>query len=161
MSNSVTLRAATAADIPLILQFIRELAEYERAPAAAVATSDDLLRYGFGVEPKFRVLLAFWGDEPAGFALYLHNFSTWLGKPSVYLEDLFVRPQHREQGVGRALMRELARIALREDCYGIKWQVLDWNQLAIDFYDRLGSERQREWVSCRVTGDALRRLAEE
>ncbi len=126
-----------------------------------MATSDDLLRYGFVVEPKFRVLLAFWGDEPAGFALYFHNFSTWLGKPSVYLEDLFVRPQHREHGVGRALMRELARIALREDCYGIKWQVLDWNQLAIDFYDRLGSERQREWVSCRVTGDALRRLAEE
>ena len=149
--STVALRAATAADVPLILQFVRELAEYERAPEAAVATADDLVRYGFGAQPKYRVLLAFWNAEPAGFALYFNNFSTWMGKPGIYLEDLFVRPAHRKHGVGGALMRELARIALREDCYGIKWQVLDWNQLAIDFYDNLGSERQREWVSCRIT----------
>jgi len=157
----VKLRAATAEDAPLILQFIRELAEYERAPEAAVATEQDVLRDGFGPQPKFRVLLAYCDSELAGFALFFFNYSTWLGRPGLYLEDLFVRPPHRQHGVGKAVMRELARIALRENCYGIKWLVLDWNQLAIDFYDKLGSERQSDWVSYRVVGDALRKLADE
>src|SRR5260370_19090668 len=135
-NERVTLRTATAEDAPLILQFIRELAEYERAPQAAVATEQDLLRDGFGPQPKFRVLLAYCDGELAGFALFFFNYSTWLGRPGLYLEDLFVRPPHRQHGVGKAVMRELARIALRENCYGIKWLVLDWNQLAIDFYDK-------------------------
>ena len=160
-SQSLSMRLASQADVPLILQFIRELAEYERAPAAAVATRELLLRHGFGPEAKFRVLLAFWQEQPAGFALFFHNFSTWLGRPGIFLEDLFVRPEHRCHGVGNAIMRELARIALREECYGIRWQVLDWNQLAIGFYEGLGAERQPDWVSCRIMGDALRKLADE
>ena len=157
----ITLRIATADDAPLILQFIRDLAEYERAPQAAVVTLDDLVRDGFGPHPNFRVLLAFCDGEPAAFALFFYNYSTWLGRPGIYLEDLFVRPRYREHGVGNAVMRGLARIALRENCYGIKWLVLDWNQLAIGFYEKLGSERQSDWLSFLIKGDALTKLAEK
>jgi GNAT superfamily N-acetyltransferase len=157
----LTIRPATAADVPLILEFIRELAEYEREPQAAVATSADLLRDGFGPEPKFRVDIAEWSGEPAGFAFYFWNYSTWQGRPGLYLEDLFVRPRFRGNGIGKALLVHLARVALKNNCGRLVWQVLDWNTSAIEFYESLGAETMKEWLTMRVTGDALVRLATE
>jgi len=155
----LTIRPAVPQDAELIVQFIRELAEYEREPQAAVATTSDILRDGFGPEPKFRTLMADWDTRPAGFALFFLNYSTWLGRPGLYLEDLFVRPEFRGNGIGKAMLRELARIALKENCYGMKWQVLDWNTPAIDFYEALGAKLQKEWLSVRIMGDPLQRLA--
>jgi GNAT superfamily N-acetyltransferase len=157
----LTIRPATAADVPLILDFIRELAEYEREPQAAVATSADLLRDGFGPEPKFRADIAEWSGEPAGFAFYFWNYSTWQGRPGLYLEDLFVRPRFRGNGIGKALLVHLARVALKNNCGRLVWQVLDWNTSAIEFYESLGAETMKEWLTMRVTGDALVRLATE
>jgi GNAT superfamily N-acetyltransferase len=153
------LRAATPADVPVILRLVRDLAEYERAPEAVVATEEDLLRHGFGPSPRFSVLLAEQDGQVAGFALWFFTFSTWLGKPGVYLEDLFVRPELRGRGIGKALMTELARIAVREGCGRFEWSVLDWNQPSIDFYRSLGARLMEEWVGCRLEGEALRSLA--
>ncbi|MGO9210907.1 MAG: N-acetyltransferase family protein [Terriglobales bacterium] len=157
----LTIRPATPADVPLILEFIRELADYEREPQAAVATAADLLRDGFGPEPKFRVDIAEWSGEPAGFALYFWNYSTWQGKPGLYLEDLFVRPRFRGKGIGKALLVHLARVAVKNNCGRLVWQVLDWNTPAIEFYKSLGAETMKEWLTMRVTGEALVRLATE
>ncbi len=157
----LTIRPATPADVPLILEFIRELAEYERDPQAAVATAADLLRDGFGAEPKFRVGIAEWSGEPAGFAFYFWNYSTWQGRPGLYLEDLFVRPRFRGNGIGKALLVHLARVALKNNCGRLVWQVLDWNTLAIEFYESLGATVMKEWLTMRVTGEALVRLATE
>ena len=157
----LTIRPATAADVPLILEFIRELAEYEREPQAAVATQADLLRDGFGPEPKFRVDIAEWSGAPAGFAFYFWNYSTWQGRPGLYLEDLFVRPQFRGKGIGKALLVHLARVALKNNCGRLVWQVLDWNTPSIEFYNSLGAETMKEWLTMRVTGEALVRLATE
>jgi GNAT superfamily N-acetyltransferase len=157
----LTIRPATPADVPLILEFIRELAEYEREPQAAVATQADLLRDGFGPEPKFRVDIAEWSGEPAGFALYFWNYSTWQGKPGLYLEDLFVRPHFRGKGIGKALLVHLARVAVKNNCGRLVWQVLDWNTPSIEFYKSLGAETMKEWLTMRVTGEALVRLATE
>jgi GNAT superfamily N-acetyltransferase len=156
----LNLRPATARDVPAILQLVRALAAYERAPDAVVATEQDFLRHGFGAAPRFSVLLAEQDGEVAGFALWFFTFSTWLGKPGLYLEDLFVRPELRRRGIGKALMLELARTAVREGCGRFEWSVLDWNQPAIDFYRSLGARLMEEWVVCRVEGDALRALAE-
>ncbi|HLH06412.1 MAG TPA: GNAT family N-acetyltransferase [Terriglobales bacterium] len=153
------IRPAVPEDADLIVQFIRELADYEREPQAAIATSVDILRDGFGRDPKFRVLMAEWEDKPAGFALFFLNYSTWLGRPGLYLEDLFVRPEFRGKGIGKAVLAELARIALAENCYGMKWQVLDWNTPAIEFYEALGAKLQKEWLSVRIMGEPLRALA--
>ena len=155
------IRPAVSQDAALIVQFIRELAEYEREPQSAIATAADILRDGFGQEPKFRTLLAEWDGRPAGFALFFLNYSTWLGRPGLFLEDLFVRPEFRGNGIGKAMLRELARIALQENCYGMKWQVLDWNTPAIDFYEALGAKLQKEWLSVRIMGEPLRALADE
>jgi GNAT superfamily N-acetyltransferase len=155
------IRPATPTDIPLILEFIRELAEYEREPQAAVATQADLLRDGFGPEPKFRVDIAEWSGEPAGFALYFWNYSTWQGKPGLYLEDLFVRPHFRGKGIGKALLVHLARVAVKNNCGRLVWQVLDWNTPSIEFYKSLGAETMNEWLTMRVTGEGLVRLATE
>ena len=157
----LTIRPATVADVPLILQFIRELAEYERDPQAAVATAADLLRDGFGPEPKFRVDIAEWSGEPAGFAFYFWNYSTWQGRPGLYLEDLFVRARFRGKGIGKALLVHLARVAVKNNCGRLVWQVLDWNTPSIEFYNSLGAETMKEWLTMRVTGDALVRLATE
>jgi len=153
------LRTATPADVPVILRMVRDLAEYERAPDAVVATEEDFLRHGFGPSPRFSVLLAEQDGEVAGFALWFFTFSTWLGKPGVYLEDLFVRPELRARGIGKAMMIELARIAVREGCGRFEWSVLDWNQPSIDFYRSLGARLMEEWVVCRLEGEALRSLA--
>ena len=157
----LTIRPATSADVPLILEFIRDLAEYEREPQAAVATAADLLRDGFGPEPKFRVDIAEWLGEPAGFAFYFWNYSTWQGKPGLYLEDLFVRPRFRGKGIGKALLVHLARVALKNNCGRLVWQVLDWNAPSIDFYESLGATVMKEWLTMRVTDEALVQLARQ
>lgn len=153
------IRPAIAEDADLIVQFIKELAEYEREPQSAIATASDILRDGFQESPKFRVLIAEWSNAAAGFALFFFNYSTWLGKPGLYLEDLFVRSEFRGKGIGKAMLSELARIALTENCYGMRWLVLDWNQPSIDFYEALGAKLEREWLSVRLAGEPLRKLA--
>ena len=154
------IRPATSSDIPLIQQFIRDLAEFEREPEAAVATQADLLRDGFGLDPKYRCVIAEWSGEPAGFAFFFYNYSTWQGKPGLYLEDLFVKPSFRGKGIGKALLLHLAKIAVAENCGRFQWQVLDWNTPAIDFYKSLGAEMMSAWLTMRVEGDNLRKLAE-
>src|SRR5262245_17158671 len=155
----VTIRNATSADTALILEFIRGLAEYERAPHGVVATEDDLRRDGFGANPLYRCVIAEWDNRPAGFAFFFYNYSTWRGQPGLYLEDLFVLPQMRGNGVGKALLQHLAQIALRENCYGIRWMVLEWNEPAIKFYESLGAEVLGEWETMLLKGPALERLA--
>ncbi|HVC57040.1 MAG TPA: GNAT family N-acetyltransferase [Stellaceae bacterium] len=156
----ITVRAATAADVPLLLRLIRELAAYERAPDAVVASEDDLLRHGFGPDPLFAAILAFLDGEPAGTALFHTRFSTWLGRPGLYLEDLYVTEPARGQGVGRRLMARLAAIAVERGWGRIDFHVLDWNP-ARHFYERLGMSHHAEWL--RYGGDeaVLRRLAAE
>jgi len=155
------LRPAAPADVPLILALIGELAGYEREPDAAVATEADLLRDGFGERPRFHVTLAEWNGEPAGFAFYFFTYSTWRGRPCLYLEDLFVRPAFRRNGIGLTLLRDLARTAVRERCERFVWQVLDWNTPAIAFYESLGAQPLREWITMRVEGEAIAALASE
>jgi len=151
---------ATKKDIPLIRELILELAEYERAlPGQAPVTEKDLARTLFGKKPAAEVLIAYLGDEPAGFALFFHNYSTWLGKRGLFLEDLFVRPAARKHGIGFALLRDLARIALERDCGRMDWQVLNWNELAISFYKRIGAKPMDDWTTFRLTGDALAHVA--
>lgn len=157
----LSIRAATPQDVRLMLDFIRGLAEYERAPEAAVATEADLLRDGFGANPKFRCVIAEWNGEPAGFAFYFYNYSTWRGRPGLYLEDLFVWPHLRGKGIGKALLVHLAQIAVRENCGRFEWAVLDWNQPAIDFYESLGAKKMKEWIVMRVEGEAIAKLANE
>jgi len=156
----LVIRQALANDVPQIGQLIRELALYEREPGKAVATDADLLRDGFGPNPRYFCLMAEWSGAPAGFALYFHNYSTWQGQWGLYLEDLFVRPALRGHGIGKALLVELARIARREGCGRFQWQVLDWNAPAIAFYEKLGARPLREWMTLRLEGEALRLLGE-
>jgi GNAT superfamily N-acetyltransferase len=150
---------ATEADIPLIVELIAELAEYERLRDQAVATPASLRHALFGPRPGPEALIARVGGIPAGFALYFHNFSTFLGKHGLYLEDLFVRPAFRGRAVGKSLLVHLARLALERDCGRFEWAVLDWNRPARDFYEALGAQANAAWVNYRITGDALARLA--
>jgi GNAT superfamily N-acetyltransferase len=156
----LSIRPATSKDAALIVQFVRDLAEYERDPKAAVATEEDFLRDGFGADPKFHVVFAEWDGKPAGFALYFYNFSTWQGRPGLYLEDLFVKPAFRGKGIGKALLLHLAKVAVENNCGRYQWQVLDWNEPAIGFYRSLGAEVMKEWLTMRVDGENLRKLAE-
>lgn len=153
------LRPAVPADVRLVLALIRELATYEREPDAVVATEADLLRDGFGDRPLFHVLIAEEDGEPAGFAFYFFSYSTWRGRPCLYLEDLFVRPAFRRRGIGLSLLRELASVAVRERCERFVWQVLDWNAPAIAFYESLGARPLREWVTMRLEGEAIAAFA--
>ena len=153
------LRRATAKDIPQILSFIRELAEYERAPNPVSCTEKDLRRDGFGPSPKFRVIIAEWNGDPAGMAFFFHNYSTWQGQPGIFIEDLFVRPQFRGKGIGGALMAKLAQMAIAENCHGIRWEVLDWNKPALDVYRHLGAKFREGWKIMQITGQELRELA--
>lgn len=155
------IRSAKPEDVPLILAFIRELAKYEKAPHEAMATPEDLLRDGFSAHPKFRVVIAEWAGAPAGFALFFYNYSTWRGRPGVYLEDVFVRPEFRGRGIGKALLVHLAKIAVEDGCGRFEWQVLDWNTPAIEFYRSLGAQVMKEWLTMRVSGDALHKLASQ
>ena len=157
----VTLRRATRADVPLVLRFIRELAEYEKLAHEVVASEELLAEQLFGERPGAEVIFAEVAGEPVGFALFFHNFSTFLGRRGLYLEDLYVRPEARGRGVGRALLAELAALALERGCGRLEWWVLDWNQQALGFYRRLGAVPMSDWTVQRLTGDALRRLASE
>jgi GNAT superfamily N-acetyltransferase len=160
-SADLRIVEATRDDVPLIRAFILELAEYEKAlPGEAPVTERDLTETLFGSRPAAEVRIAYLGDEPAGFALFFHNYSTWLGKKGLFLEDLFVRPAARKHGVGYALFKELARIAVDRDCGRMDWAVLDWNVLAISFYRRIGARSMDEWKTFRLTGPALNRLAD-
>jgi len=153
---------ATRQDIPLIRELVLELAEYERAlPGEAPVTEKDLADTLFGKKPAAEVLIAYLGNSPAGFALFFHNYSTWLGKRGIYLEDLFVRPSARKHGVGFALIRALAKIAVDRNCGRLDWSVLNWNELAIGFYKQIGARAMDDWTSFRLSGDTLARIAGE
>lgn len=160
LASRFSLRSATPDDVPVILACIRGLAEYEKLAHEVVATEDRLRETLFGARPAAEVILAFRDDEPAGFALFFHNYSTFLARPGVYLEDLFVFPRFRGQGLGRLLLSRLARIAVDRGCGRLEWAVLDWNVDAIRFYQSVGAQAMTEWTVNRVTGDALRALAE-
>ena len=155
----LSIRPATADDVPLIRQLIGELADYERLADAAVATDDSLREQLFGAQPAAEVLIGEVDGQAAGFALFFHNFSTFLGKRGLYLEDLFVRPAFRGSGLGRHLMASLARIAVQRDCGRFEWSVLDWNAPAIGFYRTLGAVGMDEWTVQRLEGEALHALA--
>lgn len=159
--TNFTIRNASAGDVPLILQFIRDLAEYERLAHAVVATEEMIRETLFGARPYAEVILAEEDGTPAGFALFFHNYSTFLAAPGIYLEDLYVKPEHRGKGYGRALLARLAALAVQRGCGRVEWAVLNWNEPAIGFYKSLGARPQDDWTVYRVTGDALRQLASE
>jgi GNAT superfamily N-acetyltransferase len=159
MPVPMTLRAATAEDVPQILAFIRALADYERLRHLVVATEDGLRQALFGPRPYAEVVLAEDAGVPLGFALFFHTFSTFLGQPGIYLEDLFVVPEARGRGVGRALLAHLARLAAERGCGRVEWAVLDWNAPAIRFYESLGARPNAEWTVYRLAGDPLAALA--
>ena len=158
-AGTLRIERATERDVPLILRLIKELAEYERMSDDVIATEDGLRRTLFGAHPAAEVVVGYAGAEPAGFALSFHNYSTFLGKPGLYLEDLFVVPTFRGRGYGKALLVHLAKIAVERDCGRFEWSVLDWNEPAIGFYKKLGATPMDAWKIMRVTGDALHRLA--
>ena len=160
MQPDFEIRAAVVEDVPVILELIRELATYERAPSEVTATEEQLVEVLFGKRPAAEVLLAFEGKAPVGFAVFFHNFSTWLGRPGLYLEDLFIKPEKRGKGYGRALLVDLAKIALERGCGRMEWAVLDWNEPAIKFYHTLGAKPMEEWTVFRLTRDGIARLAE-
>ena len=156
----LSIRPATIDDAELLRTLIRELAEFERQLEFCVIETADLARDGFGADPKFRALIAEWDGKPAGYALFFGHYSTWVG-PGLYLEDIFVRSQYRRKGIGMALLADVARIALQENCYAMRWEVLDWNEKAIELYKSLGAEFRDEWLQAVLTDEALRRLAEK
>lgn len=157
--NEFEIRAATRDDIPLILQLIRDLATYEREPHAVMATEQGLREVLFGDEPVAKVLIACDGAQAVGFAVYFFNFSTWLGRPGLYLEDLFVKPDVRGRGYGRRLLVHLAQIARDHGCGRMEWAVLDWNEPAIGFYKSLGARPLEEWTVFRLTSEGIAQLA--
>jgi GNAT superfamily N-acetyltransferase len=154
-----TIREATSEDAGIILGFIRELAIYEKEPDAVVATEQDIAARLFNPETTTKALIGESGGEAVGFAVYFLSYSTWLGKDGLFLEDLYVSPDHRGSGFGKALLKHLARIAVDRDCGRFEWNVLDWNEPAIRFYESLGAKPQSEWVGYRLDGQALRDLA--
>ena len=154
-----TIRRATSADVPLVLSFVKDLAEYEKLAHLVVATEDLIAAELFGPDGPAEVLLGHAGAEPAAFAVYFHNFSTFLGRKGLYLEDLYVRPAWRRRGYGRAMLLHVARIAKERNCGRFEWSVLDWNEPAIFFYKSLGATILPEWKLARVTGKALENLA--
>jgi GNAT superfamily N-acetyltransferase len=157
---ALSIDFATHQDVPLILDLIRELAEYEHEPDAAQATAEQIHAALFGERPAAEAVIARLDGEPAGWALWFQNFSTWTGQPGLWLEDLFVRPDYRRRGVGKALLVFLARLCVERDYGRFEWSVLDWNTPAVDFYRALGAEAMAEWTTQRLTGEALRRLAD-
>lgn len=153
------IRQATESDVPLILQFIRGLAEYERLAHECVADEATLKKTLFGERKVAEVVIGYDHDTPVCFALFFHNFSTFLGRPGIYLEDLFVNPDQRGKGFGKAMLAYLARLAVERECGRLEWSVLDWNEPAINFYKSLGAKPMDEWTIFRVTGEALTQLA--
>jgi len=165
MTDNITIRLATEQDVPLIQGFIRDLAHYEHLEHEMVATEEGLRKTLFGERRYAEVVFACVGDdaaraEPVGFALFFHNYSTFLGKPGIYLEDLFVRPEARGHGIGKRLLAWLAQTAVARDCGRLEWAVLDWNEPSIGFYRSLGAILKSEWQIFRLTGDPLKALAD-
>jgi GNAT superfamily N-acetyltransferase len=156
----LSIRQATLKDAGLVLTLIRELADYEHGLEHVSNTEAGLARDGFGPHRKFRAIIAEWDEHPAGYALFFDSYSTWRG-PGIFLEDLFVRNEFRAKGIGKALLAYVADVAVKENCYGVRWEVLDWNQLAIDFYKTIGAEFKTEWRLVVLTKDPLRRLSSE
>jgi GNAT superfamily N-acetyltransferase len=161
VSDGFRIRRAERGDVELLLAMIRELAEYERARERVTGTEELLAKALFGRDPAAEAVIAELNDEPVGFALFFRTFSTWLCRPGLYLEDLFVRPAHRRAGVGRALLAHVARIAIERDCARLDWSALGWNTPALDFYRALGAERMDEWAGLRLEGESLERVAGE
>jgi GNAT superfamily N-acetyltransferase len=157
--NTFTIRKAVKEDVQLILDFIKKLADYERLSHEVVATPADLDRYLFGDEKVAEVVIGYEGESPVGFALFFHNFSTFLGKPGIYLEDLFVLEEYRGKGYGTKLLAHLAALALKRNCGRLEWAVLDWNEPSIEFYKSLGARMMDEWIVNRMTGESLVHLA--
>ena len=156
---NIKIREATVEDTPLIFNFIKQLAIYEKAEDAVVATEDDIKKSIFSDSSSAYALIALLDDKPVGFSVYFYNYSTWLGKNGLYLEDLFVLPEYRGAGIGKALLKQLAKIAIKNNCGRFEWSVLDWNQPAIDFYQSIGAKPQDEWIIYRLAGDALKEFA--
>jgi GNAT superfamily N-acetyltransferase len=153
------IKKTTKKDIPTILKFIKLLAEYEKLPSEAKATAKQLEKTLFGKTKYAECVIAYNGKNPVGFALFFHNYSTWLGKPGLYLEDLFVKPEYRGKGYGKTLLKYLAKIAKERDCGRFEWSCLDWNRPSIEFYKKLGAKPMDEWTVYRVSGESLKRLA--
>ena len=158
---ALRIEPATEGDVPIVLSFIRKLAEYEKLSHLVVATEEGIREHVFGANPVAEVLLAHWDGQPVGYALYFRNFSTFLGQAGIYLEDLFVEPAQRGKGIGKALLARLAKIALERGYGRLEWAVLDWNTPSIEFYRSLGAAPLDAWTSYRLAGDALTRLAAE
>ena len=158
-AENFQIRPTAVEDVPVILELIRDLATYERAPDEVTATEEQLVDVLFGKKPAAEVLLAFERESPVGFAVYFYNFSTWLARPGLYLEDLFVKPEKRGKGYGRALLVELAKIARDRGCGRMEWAVLNWNEPAIKFYQALGAKPMNEWTVFRLTRDEIAKLA--
>ena len=160
MKPTIDIKPAVEADVPVILSFIRALAEYEKLSHLCVATEEGLRRTLFGPRPYAEALVARIGGTPVGHAIFFHNYSTFLSAPGIYIEDIFVLPEHRGAGAGKALLREVARIARDRQCARVEWAVLDWNQPAIDFYQRMGADVMPDWRICRITGRAIDKIAD-
>jgi ribosomal protein S18 acetylase RimI-like enzyme len=158
-AQTLTIRQATRTDVPLVLSFVKDLAEYEKLGHLVVATEEVIAEELFGPKSHTEVLLGHVGAEPVAFAVYFHNFSTFLGRKGLYLEDLFVLPAYRRRGFGRSMLLNLARIAAERKCGRFEWSVLDWNEPAIFFYETLGATIMHEWKLVRVTGEALEKMA--
>ena len=156
----IQIREATPGDAALILTFITGLAIYEKAEHEVLATESDICDSLFGKDATAHGLICSKGDEPIGYGIYFYNYSTWLGKPGLYLEDLYILPEHRGSGAGKILLKHLAQIAVSKECGRFEWSVLDWNEPAIRFYKSLGAEPQDEWIIYRLTGESLLKLAD-
>ncbi|PYX95084.1 MAG: GNAT family N-acetyltransferase [Acidobacteria bacterium] len=157
----LSIRPATVDDAGLLARMIHELAEYERELDQVTVTEADLIRDGFGREARFRAVIAEWDRQAAGYAFFFGFYSTWVGRPGLFLEDLFVRPQFRGLGIGKSLLAHIAGLAREEQCFGVRWQVLDWNQAAIDFYKSIGATFLDDWRSVLLTDEPFQRLAEK
>jgi len=160
MADELQIKPAEAEHMPLVLAFIRELAEFEKLSHEVVATEESLRASLLGPDRTAEAVIAYWADEPVGFAVFFHNFSTFVGRPGLYLEDLYVRPAHRGKGFGMDLMRYLARLAVERNCARFEWAVLDWNEKAIRFYKSLGAEAMGDWTVYRLTGETMSHLAD-
>jgi GNAT superfamily N-acetyltransferase len=158
--SNLTIEPASPADVPVILEFIRKLAEYERLSHEIKATEADLRRHLFGARPAAEAIIARLGGRPVGYALFFTTFSTFVGRPGIWLEDVFVLPDDRRRGIGRALLRHVAAIAVQRNCGRLEWSVLDWNEPAIKFYREIGAEPMSEWTVQRLAGHMLKRFAE-
>ncbi|MDP3443759.1 MAG: GNAT family N-acetyltransferase [Ignavibacteria bacterium] len=158
--KKLIIRKGTEKDVSIILDLIKALADYEKAPNEVIADEKILLQNLFGEKPYAETLIAEYNGEPAGFALFFHNFSTWIGKPGIYLEDLFVKPHLRGKGIGKRLLVQIAKIAVERDCGRFEWSVLDWNEPSIQFYKNLGAKPMDEWTTFRMTEKQLKALSE-